>query len=593
MQVFLAKNFIFVFFIFTSQSNFPMKIQQYSPQSKEINFQRKAKPHFQNCLHSESEDKFLKTNISTKEKYASFEEDFSNYIRNTKKARLLEIQSIIQKYSPSTTIKVFKNGDENQSNGAAFVDLDLDFGFENDKYIKTPKQQTLFVSSSSLSPSMNKKDATLIKFLHEMTHVFQEEADDKSTYENFLLDYLNNDKSPFKEETLPYLTLIFSEVEGFLFEMADEYLSNEKVRKNPKIDEISTSVTGLNFDEVLDKYLENTIEYYKEKTSEIDEIFIKKYIILSSRKEKEAYKNTLKFYKKTNNKAEIKEIELRIKMYEKTIEAIEKSLIKEDNSLENKIGLFEDDILNYASENEKINPKDIEKIVQRYSPTTKLKRQSIFSFYQGGSINKPLVLSRNENGVDVEMLPKELYLDFKKPKNEILTNIVHEMTHIFQEESENRISQKDFYLEELKKDSDNFLTLYLGNEIFNSIEKEALLVFRELFTPVVQYGTKNDKNSINIDKLYLSKNLNVKNTLGNIINKIISDYKQKNPDLDVNLALDIVEFLAKNELEAYTKEYDFAKANLKNKNNLQTDILIKQYKKMLEAIEIFKNENNE
>lgn len=144
---------------------------------------------------------------------------------------------------------------------------------------------------------------------------------------------------------------------------------------------------------------------------------------------------------------------------------------------------FAKEIEEYVLKNSKVDLLEVEKIVKKYSPTTKVK--DFAQLPQNTNVNDRTFAYFRQNikfGDDGCIVPdaKEIFVKVsqnmdKSQKLEFLEALEHEFTHILQEESSDRVSKI------------SFIRKFIGNERLNQEKISTLSFMPKIFSSVEYY----------------------------------------------------------------------------------------------------------
>ena len=248
----------------------------------------------------------------------------------------------------------------------------------------------------------------------------------------------------------------------------------------------------------------------------------------------------------------------------------------------------------YVMSAENISIEEIENIVQKYSPETKveffenLENERMLTNGTRAYTKMPTALFANNNNIQIEARPKTIYLKFsqeldKKDKTVLLDAILHECTHVFQEESKDKVSTTEFLNNYLKKSANIDKTLNTVGSlpnlfvVYENNAKELLRFFDEDFD-ILPSELKNKNVSLDMvcQKKFGDNTINVLSTL--IVN-VLRTYQVDDP----NLVLDYFILKSDFEEEAYKNALESSRELLGLKNKTTFDLRLEVYKKMSEA----------
>lgn len=256
---------------------------------------------------------------------------------------------------------------------------------------------------------------------------------------------------------------------------------------------------------------------------------------------------------------------------------------------ENKIRQFSQKIKQYVLTSDTIKFDELEKIVTEFSPTTNVKKMSeLPSTSNAGAYTSAYFQQKIYFSPDGRMFedPKTIFLNppagkTLEDKATFLDSIVHEMTHIFQEESPDRVSKTNFFNTYLKgKDINSLIgTLSAMPKVFQSVEHNATMPFR-YFMNKENNLPKPIKNasSKTLDEAYKSTTaLDAKKYVETVVDTIITQAEKQFGPLDRIGLKKFIRLVASKEKEAYSKGLDVQKKVLKINEDTDLDLRLKLY----------------
>lgn len=240
--------------------------------------------------------------------------------------------------------------------------------------------------------------------------------------------------------------------------------------------------------------------------------------------------------------------------------------------LEEKYFPFKKEIIEYCFKNSNINIEQIEKIIKKFSPTTSVKNiRELPPNTNVSDLTSAYFTNKLYFDADGKIFAgdKEIYLalpenNSKSAKLNFLNSLLHEMTHIFQEESKNRTSKVDFFnnlLHGKSPDSKDITTISSMPVAFSIAE-------RNMYTPLYETLRKEnfmpqpviDCSKNMLDRIYIAKTgFDTKKFIELVINKTL-DYteKMKGPVNKSNV-VKYISLVAGKEKEAYYNSTAFLK----------------------------------
>lgn len=310
----------------TGMINFTPQISSYNKISRST--QNHTAPAFGRSINN---DTFVKsTNVSfgssmpLKQKFDMFQKDIEKYVLKSPKIELNEIEKIVQKYSPTTTVKNYNELPQNSnalSTTVAYFQNQIVFTADS-KAIAQDK--VIFVRPLE---GQNKKDKLF--FLdcieHEFTHILQEESKDRMSKVDFLNNYVSG-KSIQDLKTLNTIALcpkIFSSVEHYIglplrkaFRKSNDLPEKLPFYSKDLINQIYASQTGMNAKDYTKSVISAILEEAEKQAGSFDKHQVVKYIALTANKEKEAYENSTKMLKRHLGINGYTDLDLRLQVYQ-------------------------------------------------------------------------------------------------------------------------------------------------------------------------------------------------------------------------------------------------------------------------------------
>lgn len=265
-----------------------------------------------------------------------------------------------------------------------------------------------------------------------------------------------------------------------------------------------------------------------------------------------------------------------------------------------KYSALSSEMTKYVMSCESISIDEIEKIIQKYSPTTtidfleNLKATRMLTNGSAGYTKIPTQFQINDSGkIVVKSMPKTVYLYIPEKLDEeskiiFLDRLLHESTHVLQEESKDRTSGEDFFNNHLKSTKNIDATVSTLNflpDIFTTLENISTEILVDSNLPFKSLPEKLKNSSLTFDKLCaMTRNCNTANFLSSAIFLII-----KNSGIqDTALALDYIIYKAQNEYEAYSNALSSNKTLLGISGKTNFDIRLEMYTKIIEAAQKLK-----
>ncbi len=251
--------------------------------------------------------------------------------------------------------------------------------------------------------------------------------------------------------------------------------------------------------------------------------------------------------------------------------------------------------------------KSIERIIQKYSPSTtfddykNLPKNNNTHTYTAGYTQQQVSFLVNDSGhLVAKSLPQKIYVAVpntcdKNGRIIFLDRILHECTHVMQNETSNHLSYEDFYNQYFSKMDDvekALNSLKAANFIYNSVENDALMIlaygmkdkFGSLPKPVSKY--KNDLNSI----FMKIKRSSTKTYFTSLIENSV---KSLGSSVDKQLIIDFIKLKSQNEKEAYQNALNSDKELLSISGYTDFDLRIELYESIISACETLLQNNNQ
>ncbi len=251
--------------------------------------------------------------------------------------------------------------------------------------------------------------------------------------------------------------------------------------------------------------------------------------------------------------------------------------------------------------------KSIERIIQKYSPSTtfddykNLPHNNNTHSYTTGYTQQQVSFFVNDRGQLVaKSLPQKIYVvipntNDRNGKIIFLDRILHECTHVMQNETSNHLSYEDFYNQYFAKINNPekaINTLKAANGIYNKVENDALMTLA--FGAKDKLGSlpkqvskfKNDLNSI-----FMKKKRSSSKTY--FINLIENSVKSLGNSVDKQLIIDFIKLKSQNEKEAYQNALNSDKELLSISGYTDFDLRIELYESIISACETLLQNNNQ
>ncbi len=244
------------------------------------------------------------------------------------------------------------------------------------------------------------------------------------------------------------------------------------------------------------------------------------------------------------------------------------------------------DLVQYGVTSDTITVEGVKNIIQKYSPKTKvdamenLKAQDIRAPRALFDIEYKTITSLSDGEIYIQPVSKTIYLSFKdyhKSKiGSFLAEILHEATHVFQQESDDRMSYEELYelYYENSSDKDEIKnTVKIMDDIFISLENAV----SRAYSLCTQNSSKRMKYRESQFREHF--NLSIQDFIQSII--MLKLDKLGNQKINYNLLFDYCILRARNEEEAYRNMLDF-KPKLISKSSV--GLQVEMYNKIASSI---------
>lgn len=265
-------------------------------------------------------------------------------------------------------------------------------------------------------------------------------------------------------------------------------------------------------------------------------------------------------------------------------------------SFEEKYSELRKDLTDYIMTSPNIEAKAIEEIIQKYSPTTTFDDYKNFNTKASnafeattGYTKQDMNFSISDFGVVASAMPQKIYVTFPEnldKESRILfgDNVLHECSHVLQNESSNRQSYQDFFNSNFSRISNtrcSINSLQVANEAFSTTEKEMYKVLLTSKSNKLDRLPKKVSKKIDLNEFYKQRyKCNAKEFAQMVIELILKQANAKGA-IDKQMVLDFVILKAQDEKEAYRNALDFDKEQLKIKGAIDHDLKIKIYDSMI------------
>ena len=272
-------------------------------------------------------------------------------------------------------------------------------------------------------------------------------------------------------------------------------------------------------------------------------------------------------------------------------------------SFEEKYSELKKDLTDYIMTSPSLEAKDIEGIIQKYSPTTTFDDYKNFNSKTSnafeattGYTKQDMTFAVLDYGVVANALPQKIYVTFPKDlekESRILfgDNVLHECSHVLQNESSNRQSYQDFFNSNFRRISNtqcSLNSLRAANETFCTVEQEMYATLLTSKSNKLGHLPKKVSKKIDLNEFYKQKyKCNAKEFAQTVIALVLRQANAQGA-IDKQMVLDFVILKAQNEKEAYRNALDFDKEQLKIKGAIDLDLKIKIYDSIINAAQSLK-----
>lgn len=270
-----------------------------------------------------------------------------------------------------------------------------------------------------------------------------------------------------------------------------------------------------------------------------------------------------------------------------------------------KYSSLKQDITEYFTTAETLSVEEIRALVKKHLPDTgfddikNLPKGSNSSIYAGAYTAEPIAIYTAKNGkLQSETKPKTIYLNFHTPTQNVkesriilLDRLLHEMSHVLQDEKGSDTRKEDFfneYLSSLKNQQVAMANMQVANMIFNGLEKLLIETFKACSktTGSLPKALKRDTdiNSLFLKKMKITAEAQIQNYLSNSINLV----NMKLGIINKKFISDFVILKAKNEKEAYQNALNSDKELLGINSKTDFDLRIEMYDNIIKVAESMK-----
>ncbi len=272
----------------------------------------------------------------------------------------------------------------------------------------------------------------------------------------------------------------------------------------------------------------------------------------------------------------------------------------EGNTLKSKYEPLKIDLTDYIMNTSEIDLSEIRKLIKKYSPTTGFddyknlpSKNNVHNSATTAYTQQQMQFLQSEDGqIEISKMPQNIFVtidkDLKKENRIILLDrILHEFTHVLQNESSDHQSYADLYNAAFKRinNSDVFFnTIQTVNSVFNIVENDLLATLHKASKNSIERLPKSvSKYKSNVDDIFLKvKGTSAKGNAQSLLNFLIKNVASQTR-IDKKLVLDFVKLKAQNEAEAYQNALNSDKELLGISGATDFDMRIESYKAICSA----------
>ena len=265
-----------------------------------------------------------------------------------------------------------------------------------------------------------------------------------------------------------------------------------------------------------------------------------------------------------------------------------------------------EDMTQYFMNSEELSVDEIAALVKKHLPDTNfddiknVPKQLNVNKTSGAYTYEPTQFFICEDGgIQVASLPKTIYLNFNTPTKDpkesrviLLDRLLHEMTHVLQDEKGSDTRKEDLfnkYLETQKNQQKAMASFQAINAIYNATEQTMMNAFVACL-PTAGSLPKEVNRRMDIDSLFMKKTkMSASTHIRNILSKSVNVANMQFGGIDKNFALDFVISKSKNEKEAYQNALDSNKELLGITSKTDFDLRIEMYQKFIDVAESMKS----
>lgn len=235
------------------------------------------------------------------------------------------------------------------------------------------------------------------------------------------------------------------------------------------------------------------------------------------------------------------------------------------NSFDSKYQALKKDMTEYVMGSEQVDLKEVEKLVQKYSSETtvedysKLPNKTNAQQYSAGYTQQPIIFSQTPDGnIQVNMLPQKIFVrvpntNDRNNKIIFLDRILHECTHVLQNESSDHVSYTEMYnkaFTKINSTDKKINSIKAANYVFGNVENIGLLTLASAMKDKMGSLPKQiPPYKYSVNQIFMKKNkMSANNFFINSINNLIKGFGN---NVHPELILDFVKLKSQNEKEAY------------------------------------------
>lgn len=270
-----------------------------------------------------------------------------------------------------------------------------------------------------------------------------------------------------------------------------------------------------------------------------------------------------------------------------------------------KYSALKQDMTEYFTTAETLSVEEIRALVKKHLPDTgfddikNLPKGSNSSIYAGAYTAEPIAIYTAKNGkLQSETKPKTIYLNFHTPTQNVkesriilLDRLLHEMSHVLQDEKGSDTRKEDFfnkYLSSQPNQQISMANMQVANMIFSRLEKSLIETFvscsKTSGSLPKELNRNTDINSLFFKKMKITANSLIKSYLSRSINAA----NMQVGIIDKDFISDFVILKAKNEKEAYQNALNSDKELLGINSKTDFDLRIEMYDNIIQVAESMK-----